>query len=43
MGKKNYDSLLHNILGGAEIRPQDRFEAPADEKNRVKSIIRTDK
>ena len=32
MGKKNYDSLLHNILGGAEIRPQDRFDPPADEK-----------
>lgn len=32
MGKKNYDSLLHNILGGAEIRPQDRFDPLADEK-----------
>ena len=32
MGKKNYDSLLHNILGGAEIRLQDRFDPPADEK-----------
>lgn len=33
MAKRNYDSLLHNILGGAEIRPQDKFAPPAGEKN----------
>lgn len=32
MAKKNLDSLLHNILGDAEIRPQDKFDPPADEK-----------
>ena len=32
MAKKNLDSLLHNILGDAEIRPQDKYEPPADEK-----------
>ena len=31
MAKKNLDSLLHNILGVAEIRPQDKFDPPADE------------
>ena len=32
MAKKNLDSLLHNILGDAEIRPLDKYEPPADEK-----------
>jgi len=36
MGKRNYDSLLSNILGGAEIRPQDRFDSKTDEQTNVK-------
>lgn len=37
MGKRNYDSLLSNILGGAEIRPQDRYDNQTDEHTKVKS------
>ena len=37
MGKRNYDSLLSNILGGAEIRPQDRFDSKKDGQTNVKS------
>ena len=30
MAKKNMDILLGNILGSAAIKPQDRYEEPAD-------------
>lgn len=31
MAKKNMDLLLSNIMGDAVIRPQDKYEPPADE------------
>lgn len=31
MAKKNMDLLLSNIMGDAVIRPQDKYEPPADD------------
>ena len=38
MGKKNYDSLLSNILGGAEIHPHDKQETPMIEQTKGVSV-----
>lgn len=43
MGKKNYDSLLSNILGGAEIHPHDKPETSITEQAEVVSVEKSSK
>jgi hypothetical protein len=43
MGKKNYDSLLSNILGGVEIHPHDKPETSMTEQTEVVSVEKSSK
>ena len=43
MGKKNYDSLLSNILGGVEIHPHDKPETSMTEHAEVVSVEKSSK